>query len=224
MTTGLQAGQLYNFGVYLRRCGQRRAKQDGSYWALVESERVAGKPRQRVVAYLGDVRKEYGQAVQRAAECRDSVQPGLFDTLPPEYVEIDFKSVHVERARKFGGYWLGLQIVEKLGLRELFEEKIPRGREQVPWSLMALVLILCRLCDPSSELHIAEQIAHHSALADLLGIGQPLGMPSTPKCSVPVTATVSAPHSLIPARACASSPRIGISSPLTSMVSPRGCP
>jgi hypothetical protein len=145
--------------------------RDGNYWALVESERVAGKPRQRVVAYLGDVRKEYGEAVQRAAEGRDSSQLGLFDTgQRPEHVEIDFKSVRVERPRKFGGYWLGLQVVEKLGLRELFEEKMPQGREQVPWSLMALVLILSRLCDPCSELHIAEQIAHHSALSDLLGI------------------------------------------------------
>ena len=35
---------------------------------------------------------------------------------------------------------------------------------------MALVLVLCRLCDPSSELHIAEHFYAQSALADLLGI------------------------------------------------------
>ena len=44
------------------------------------------------------------------------------------------------------------------------------GREEIPWSLMALVLVLCRLCDPSSELHIAEHFYSHSALSDLLGI------------------------------------------------------
>ncbi|MGA2035414.1 MAG: hypothetical protein ABSG68_24465, partial [Thermoguttaceae bacterium] len=31
-------------------------------------------------------------------------------------------------------------------------------------------LMLCRLCEPSSELHISEHIYAHSALADLLGI------------------------------------------------------
>ena len=35
---------------------------------------------------------------------------------------------------------------------------------------MALVLVLCRLCDPSSELHIAEHFYAQSALPDLLGI------------------------------------------------------
>ena len=43
-------------------------------------------------------------------------------------------------------------------------------RAQIPWSAMALVLVICRLCDPSSELHIAEHSYAHSALKDLLGI------------------------------------------------------
>ena len=47
---------------------------------------------------------------------------------------------------------------------------MPRGDEEIPWSLMTLVLVLSRLCDPSSELHIAEHSYAHSALADLLGI------------------------------------------------------
>ena len=47
---------------------------------------------------------------------------------------------------------------------------MPRGDEEVPWSLMALILIVCRLCKPSSELHVAEHIYTHSALADLLGV------------------------------------------------------
>jgi hypothetical protein len=35
---------------------------------------------------------------------------------------------------------------------------------------MALVRIPCRLCEPSSELHIAEHFYAQSALTDLLGI------------------------------------------------------
>jgi hypothetical protein len=35
---------------------------------------------------------------------------------------------------------------------------------------MALVLVLGRLCDPSSELHLAEQSDEAGALADVLGV------------------------------------------------------
>jgi len=35
---------------------------------------------------------------------------------------------------------------------------------------VAAVLVLCRLCDPSSELHIAEHLYKNSAIADLLGV------------------------------------------------------
>lgn len=47
---------------------------------------------------------------------------------------------------------------------------MPTGREDVQWSLMSMVLVISRLCDPSSELHIAEHFHEHTALSDLLGI------------------------------------------------------
>jgi hypothetical protein len=42
---------------------------------------------------------------------------------------------------------------------------MPAGREDVPWSLMALVLVIARLCEPSSELHIAEHFYKDTVLA-----------------------------------------------------------
>jgi transposase len=69
-----------------------------------------------------------------------------------------------------GGPWLGLELIEQLGLKDFLDRTLPSGREEIPWSLMALVLVLCRLCDPSSELHIAEHFYAQSALSDLLGI------------------------------------------------------
>ncbi len=47
---------------------------------------------------------------------------------------------------------------------------MPTGQEQVPWSLTALILVIARLCEPSSELYIAEHFYRQSALADLLGV------------------------------------------------------
>ena len=48
------------------------------------------------------------------------------------------------------------------------EELLPAGKEQVPWEKMAAVLIAARLCEPSSELHIAEDWYRRTALCDLL--------------------------------------------------------
>ena len=47
---------------------------------------------------------------------------------------------------------------------------MPRGREEITWATMSLVLVLSRLCDPSSELYIAEHSYANSALTDLLGV------------------------------------------------------
>ena len=75
----------------------------------------------------------------------------------------------MENCRQFGGPWLALELIRRLGLDEFFEEVMPRGQESVPWSVSALILIIARLCDPSSELYIAEQWYPQTALPELLG-------------------------------------------------------
>jgi hypothetical protein len=57
-----------------------------------------------------------------------------------------------------------------LGLHEFLKQALPAGQEHIPWSLTALILVIGRLCEPSSELHIAENFYRRSALADLLGV------------------------------------------------------
>ena len=47
---------------------------------------------------------------------------------------------------------------------------LPAGRANVHWSSIALVLVICRLCKPSSELYIAEHFYRETALAQLLGV------------------------------------------------------
>ena len=47
---------------------------------------------------------------------------------------------------------------------------MPRGGEDIPWAKMALVLTISRLCNPSSELYIAEHYYQSTAMPDLLGI------------------------------------------------------
>ena len=78
--------------------------------------------------------------------------------------------IRVERGRSFGDVWLGWRLWQALRLDVLCEELLPRGREQVPWPVMAAVLVIARLCEPSSELHIAEDWYRRTALEDLLGV------------------------------------------------------
>jgi len=159
--------------VYLRRCYQARDGKRHAYWALVKSVRTARGPRQQVVAYLGDLDEAGRMGMQRTAEGHGgpSRQQEMFDGPRPRWVEVDVSAVRVEGTRDFGGPWLALRIIDKLGLKALLERLMPAGREQVPWSIMSLVLVVCRLCDPGSELRIAEHLIERSALTDLLGVG-----------------------------------------------------
>ena len=157
--------------MYLRRCRRTRGQRDHVYWELVESYRTERGPRQRVVAYLGDVGEAKRLGVKQAAKGEGgSWQSRLFDEEgEPEWVEIDTRRVRVERVRDFGGCWLGLEIADRLDLIPLLERLLPEGKEDIPWSMMAMTLVLMRLCEPSSELRIAEHLYERSSLADLLG-------------------------------------------------------
>jgi transposase len=152
-----------------RRCnGQREA-----YWALVESYRTARGPRQRTIAYLGRMDDAGRLGVQQAADPQPpSRQRELFPqaSTEPRFVEVDRAGLRVEDCRQFGAPWLALELVKRLGLHEFLQRTLPSGQEHVPWSLTALILIIARLCEPSSELHIAEHFYRQSALSDLLGV------------------------------------------------------
>lgn len=149
--------------------GQRRA-----YWALVESVRTERGPRQRVVAYLGGLDEAGRLGVRQAADPNADAndQPLLFDdeSTQPRYVSVDVSKVRVENAREFGGPWLAWQLIQRLGLDAFLEQTIPRGDEEIRWSVMSLVLVIARLCRPSSELHIAEHFYRQTALPDILGV------------------------------------------------------
>jgi transposase len=156
--------------MYLRRCFRRKDGKRHAYWALVESYRTNRGPRQRVVAWLGVMDEQGRLGVKHCAEKRPGHQTNLFRSTEPEWVEVDVKRVRVERSRKFGGPWLGKELLRRLALDEFLGQTLPNGREEIPWSATAMILLLARLCEPSSELHLAEHVYQGSALSDLLGI------------------------------------------------------
>jgi len=124
--------------VIVKKNGKRH-----EYWALVESYRTDRGPRQRVVAYLGDATAEVREGVKHAAKDQThGPQKKLFDDTESSWAEVDTSRVRVERCREFGGPWLALQLLRKVGLDEFFAKSIPSGREEVPWAMMAAVLVL----------------------------------------------------------------------------------
>ena len=158
--------------MYLRKCRKTKAGRDYVYWQLVESCRTGRGPRQRVVAYLSDLDEPNRLGIADAARGASAERqtPLVSAEVTPAWVEVDPTGVRVERVRDFGAYWLALQVIEKLGLATFLETVVGQGREEIPWAVMALVLVIMRLVDPSSELRIAEHVFERTALSDLLGI------------------------------------------------------
>ncbi len=157
--------------MFIRPCHRKKNGKQHAYWTLVESYRTARGPRQRVVAYLGQLDEKGRLGVKEAAKGRPAArQKKLFEEVQPRWVEVDTTRVRVENRRDFGGPWLALEMVRRLGLEDFLDATIPKGQEEIPWSAMALVLVISRLCNPSSELQIAEHFYRKTALAELLGV------------------------------------------------------
>jgi len=165
--------------MFLRRCERRKDGKVHRYWALVESYRTKQGSRQRLVTYLGELKpsERSGWAeLGRRLDRRQRPQPSLFD--PPaledptddEPVLVSLQGVRLERLRDFGDAWLALGLWRLVGLDVLLEQLLPQGREDVPWPLIAAILVIARFCEPSSELHIEHTWYRRSALEELLGV------------------------------------------------------
>ena len=173
--------------MFLRQCFRNKDGKRHAYWALVESYRTDAGPRQRVVAWLGKLDEAGRLGIQHVVCGTSSIhakesttssdeQLSLFnkkddgEPIQPQWVEVDASSVRVENCRQFGGPWLALEVVRRLQLDEFLKGVIPPGREHVSWWRSALILVVARLCRPSSELYIAEQWYPKSAMPQLLGV------------------------------------------------------
>lgn len=159
--------------MYLRHTTVTKRGKTHTYWRLVRSVRCGRKVRQETVAQLGELDEQGRLAARALAERIVGVErrPGLFDDdLPAEPIPLDLRGLRLERGRRFGDVWLAWRLWQAVGLDQLLERLMPGGREDVAWSTMAAVLVIARLCEPSSELHIAEDWFRRTALDDLLDV------------------------------------------------------
>ena len=162
--------------MYLRHTTRRKNGKAHRYWQLVRSVRVGRKVVQQTVAHLGELDVQ-GRARARAlarAITGDREQSDLFiGEEADELIPVRLKRIRLERGRTFGDVWLGWTLWRALKLDEVLTRWLPEGREAVPWATMAAVLVLARLCEPSSELHIAETWYRGTALEDLFALPTP---------------------------------------------------
>jgi transposase len=157
--------------MYLRHTTLRKNGKVHRYWRLVRSVRIGRRVIQQTVAHLGEL-DEGGRIEARALaqhligtpECAPLFNDGSEDRTVP----VRLKGVRIERSRGFGDVYVALALWRGIGLEALCQHLLPVGEERVAWSKMAAVLVIARLCEPSSELHIAEDWYRRTALCDLL--------------------------------------------------------
>ena len=168
--------------MFLRFHRREKDGKDHTYWSLVETVRTPDGPRQRTLCYLGELNSsaqarwlktievfnEQGEA-QQLKLFPAQVEPPADD---PRVARVLLNKVRLERTRQFGSCWLGLELWKRLELHRFFEEAVDEQEADVPWSRVAAVLAINRLCAPGSELAIAERWYPSTALDDLLGIEQ----------------------------------------------------
>ena len=167
--------------MFLRRYHRTKDGKTHTYYALVESVRTEAGPRQRVVAYLGELNHDEERRWQRTVVFHNRQGDGrhlrLFADdehvdLPddPDVVRISLKSVGWANPRPFGDVWLGLWLWRHLKLDEIVERHIPRGKETISPADVVAIEVINRLCAPCSEFALAEHWYASTGLEDLLGV------------------------------------------------------
>jgi len=162
--------------MYLRHTTRKKNGKTHVYWQLVRSVRHGRKVVQETVAQLGELDasgRARAQALARSIT-GDAVvcsQRHLFDADEArDAIPINLGQVRLERSRGFGAVWLGWLLWQALKLDALCKELLPPGRESIAWADVAAILVIARLCEPSSELHVAEQWYRTTALEDVLSV------------------------------------------------------
>ena len=165
------------------RCHRR--KKDGKehrYYSVEESRRLqSGKVIQRRVLYLGEINDIQQAAWRKSLEVFDEQQQrattlSLFPEDRPvpvdalDTIQVKLSEMQLRRARPYGNCWLGCELWQQLELDRFWEEKLPRGREDVSWPQVLELLVVNRLIDPGSEFRVHRQWFDQSAMDVLLGV------------------------------------------------------
>jgi len=128
--------------------------------------RTADGPRQRTLCHLGELndsaQARWLNTIEVFNDAGERHQLKLFpsEVAPPpddaEVAQVLVQRVRLERTRQLGPALLGLALWQPLRLDEFFEMRVDAARADVPWSRVAAILAINRLCAPGSELAIID--------------------------------------------------------------------
>jgi transposase len=166
--------------MFLRSHRRDKDGKDHTYWSLVETLRTPDGPRQKTLCYLGELNSSaqarWLKTIEVFNDQGESEQLKLFPSQveppaeDPAVARVLLNKVRLERTRQFGSPWLGLELWKRLELDRFFEQSVDEQEAEVPWSRVAAVLAINRLCAPGSELAIEQRWYPSTALDDLLSI------------------------------------------------------
>jgi transposase len=166
--------------MFLRPNRRGKDGKQHSYWSLVESVRTPDGPRQRTLCHLGELngsdQARWLKTIEVFNEHGEAQQLKLFPSqveVPaddPQVARVLVNRVRLERTRQFGACYLGLELWRRLALDRCFEQAVDEDPADVPWSRVAALLAINRLCAPGSELAIEQRWFPSTALDDLLGM------------------------------------------------------
>jgi transposase len=167
--------------MFLRPYRRTKDGKTHTYYALVESVRTDAGPRQRIVAYLGELNHDQERRWQRTVVFHNRQGEAhplrLFpddDHIPlpddADIARIRLRSVGWANGRRFGDVWLARWLWQVLHLDEIVTRHVPQGKHTVRPADIVAIEVINRLCAPCSEFALAEHWYAATALEDLLGI------------------------------------------------------
>jgi hypothetical protein len=168
--------------MFLRPHQRSKDGKEHTYWSLVETVRRLEGPRQRTLCYLGELNSSAQGRWLKTVEVFNAqgereqlklfpshLEPPADD---PQVARVLVKKVRLERVREFGACYLGLELWKRLELDRFWAQALDHDPAEVPWSRVAAVLAINRLCAPGCELAIEERWYPSTALDDRLGIAE----------------------------------------------------
>ena len=168
--------------MFLRSTTRTKDGKRHRYYSVVENRRLtSGKVAQRTVLYLGEINDSQEAAWRKTLEVFDesSQGPKTLSLFPEDReipadavdaVQVKLSGMKLCRPRGFGDCWLACELWQQLGMTSFWEDRLPRGREEVPWTKVLQLLVVNQMVEPGTEFRLHRQWFDRSAMDELLGV------------------------------------------------------
>jgi transposase len=167
--------------MFLRRYTRTKNGKQHVYFALVESVRTDAGPRQQVVAHLGELNGSQERRWQRTVtfynrhgEAQElSLFPDDDQVQTPDdanVARVRLDTIAWSNGRRFGDVWLARWLWQLLQLDQIVSRHCPQDKETMAPADIVAIEVINRLCQPCSELLLAEHWYASTGLEDLTGV------------------------------------------------------